>query len=102
MRAYEEAAAAKSAPEMARALLAGERHLAAHARSLAPAWAEHWQASWRRAAAYCVDWKQALLLAATLQVQLPCTCPDRICSACSAKHIWAGIRSRKHDKFLLE
>jgi hypothetical protein len=31
-------------------------------------WCEHWQTNWQRAASYCVDWKHALLLTATLQV----------------------------------
>ena len=68
LRVYKDAAAAKIAPEAARALLACERHLAGHGRMDA-AWQASWQSSWRRAAAYCVDWKQALLIAATLQVQ---------------------------------
>ncbi len=65
--AYEGMGLAKTASEMAKALLKVEVLLTA-AGVMGKAWYEHWQSNWQRAASYCVDWKHALLLTATLQV----------------------------------
>ncbi|CAL8466956.1 g6492 [Coccomyxa elongata] len=71
--AYEAMGLAKTASEMAKALLKVEVLLTA-AGVMGKAWYEHWQSNWQRAASYCVDWKHALLLTATLQVH---QCRDR-------------------------
>lgn len=69
--AYEAMGFAKTASEMAKALLKVEVLLTA-AGAMGKAWYEHWQSNWQRAASYCVDWKHALLLTATLQVTPVC------------------------------
>lgn len=65
--AYDAMGAARTPSEMAKALLKVEGLLTAAA-AMGTAWYEHWQSNWQRAASYCVDWKHALLLTATLQV----------------------------------
>ena len=66
--AYKVMGFAKTASEMAKALLKVEVLLTT-AGAMGKAWYEHWQTNWQRAASYCVDWKHALLLTSTLQVQ---------------------------------
>jgi len=67
LAAYEATGGAKTPSEMAKALLKVEALLTAAA-AMDEAWPEHWRTNWQRAASYCVDWKHALLLTATLQV----------------------------------
>lgn len=67
LAAYEAMGGAKTPSEMAKALLKVEALLTAAA-AMDEAWPEHWRTNWQRAASYCVDWKHALLLTATLQV----------------------------------
>jgi hypothetical protein len=67
LEVYHAMAQAVSPTEMAQVLLLLEK-LLGRGGLLRAAWAHHWQASWQRAASYCVDWKHALLLTAALQV----------------------------------
>ena len=87
LEVYHAMAKAVSPTEMARVLLLLEK-LLGRGGLLRAAWAQHWQASWQRAASYCVDWKHALLLAAALQVRpaalsLSCHTPSRGVSSAS-------------------
>ena len=68
LEVYHAMAKAVSPTEMARVLLLLEK-LLGRGGLLRAAWTQHWQASWQRAASYCVDWKHALLLGAALQVR---------------------------------
>lgn len=81
LEVYHAMAKAVSPTEMARVLLLLEK-LLGRGGLLRATWAQHWQASWQRAASFCVDWKHALLLAAALQVRpaavpLSCHNPSR-------------------------
>ncbi len=67
---YDAMSYARTPSEMAKALLKVEALLTAAA-AMGKAWYKHWQTNWQRAASYCVDWKHALLLTATLQVTFP-------------------------------
>ena len=68
LEVYQAVSAAASPTEMARVLPLLEK-LLCQAGLMRATWAEHWQHSWQRAASYCVDWKHALLLTASLQVR---------------------------------
>jgi len=68
LEVYQAMEAATTATEMARVLPLLEK-LLCKAGLMRKSWAEHWQHSWQKAAAYCVDWKHALMLTAALQVR---------------------------------
>ncbi len=70
LEVYQTMAAAASPSDLARVLPLLEK-LLCHAGLMRATWAEHWQHSWQRATSYCVDWKHALLLTASLQVRAP-------------------------------
>lgn len=65
--AYDALLAASTPSEMAKVLLRVERLLMDEG-WMDEVWCQHWQTNWQKAASYCVDWKHALLLTATLQV----------------------------------
>lgn len=68
--AYDALLAAGAPSEMAKVLLRVESLLLDEG-CMDEVWCHHWQSNWQRAASYCVDWKHALLLTATLQVESP-------------------------------
>jgi len=68
LEVYQAMEAATTATEMARVLPLLEK-LLCKAGLMRKSWAEHWQHSWQKAAAYCVYWKHALMLTAALQVR---------------------------------
>ena len=68
MEVYQAMSAAASPSDLARVLPLLEK-LLCQAGLMRATWAEHWQHSWQRATSYCVDWKHALLLTASLQVR---------------------------------
>lgn len=73
LEVYQAMSAATSPSDMARVLPLAEK-LLCQAGLMRATWAEHWQHSWQRATSYCVDWKHALLLTASLQVCAHATC----------------------------